>query len=215
MKPLFLAGHLALDFVNTTLSPQGTPVELIGDGRAFMDWLASAGVLDSAAASQLSRRLGPVALDELAADARKLRSWAASWFSRWRIDPDDRYEPELRRLNEWLGGVNAYRQVVRQDGDLAIVEHRRSDTGAELLGAIAAEIADLVVNEQPQLVKRCDGAECTLWFLDRTKGHRRRFCSVAACGNRDKVAAFRARQRRQSSSRVSPRPAKASPGAKR
>jgi predicted RNA-binding Zn ribbon-like protein len=47
-------------------------------------------------------------------------------------------------------------------------------------------------------VKRCEGAECTLWFVDRTKAHRRRFCSATACGNRDKVAAFRARQRRPS-----------------
>jgi predicted RNA-binding Zn ribbon-like protein len=215
VKPLFRAGHLALDFVNTTISPEGTPVELIGDGRAFLDWLAAAGVLDSAAAPPLARRLGTVALDELAADARKLRSWAASWLGRWRIAPHDRYEPELRRLNAWLEGDHACRQVVRRNGSLAIIERRPSDTGAEILGALAAQIADLVVNEQPELVKRCDGADCTLWFLDRTKGHRRRFCSVAACGNRDKVAAFRARQRQQSSSRVLPRPAKPTPGSKR
>nr|WP_254214234.1 CGNR zinc finger domain-containing protein [Burkholderia multivorans] len=32
-----------------------------------------------------------------------------------------------------------------------------------------------------------------LWFLDRTKSHRRRWCSKALCGNRQKVAAFRRR----------------------
>jgi predicted RNA-binding Zn ribbon-like protein len=212
MKPVFLAGHLALDLVNTTMSPEGTPVELIGDGRAFLDWLVAAGLMDSDATTQLGRRLGVVGLDELAADARKLRSWAASWLARWRIDPRDRYEPELRRLNAWLEGDRAFRQVVRRNGDLAIVERRRTDTAAEILGALAAQVADLVVNEQPELVKRCDGADCTLWFLDRTKGHRRRFCSVATCGNRDKVAAFRARQRQQSSSS---RTAKPTPGSKR
>jgi hypothetical protein len=41
-KPLFLGGHLALDFLNTTMSPQGTEIELIGDGRAFVDWLVAA-----------------------------------------------------------------------------------------------------------------------------------------------------------------------------
>jgi predicted RNA-binding Zn ribbon-like protein len=32
-----------------------------------------------------------------------------------------------------------------------------------------------------------------MWFYDRTKGHRRRWCTSTGCGNRAKVAAFRAR----------------------
>lgn len=197
MTPLFLAGHLALDFVNTTLSPDGVPIELIGDGRAFAGWLVAAGILAPAGAAQLSRRLGPAALDELASEARRLRGWAAGWIARWRADPDQRYEAELRRLNEWLDGAELRRRVARRDGRIALDEERRADTPGAILGALALAIAELVVNEQPELVKRCDGAACTLWFLDRTKGHRRRFCSAAACGNRDKVAAFRARQRAQ------------------
>jgi predicted RNA-binding Zn ribbon-like protein len=52
-----------------------------------------------------------------------------------------------------------------------------------------------VARENASLVKQCAGPGCTLWFLDRTKAHARRFCSAAACGNRAKVAAFRERQR--------------------
>ena len=48
----------------------------------------------------------------------------------------------------------------------------------------------------PALLKACAGADCTLWFLDRTKAHRRMFCSATACGNRAKVAAFRRRAQR-------------------
>ncbi|NEJ40784.1 CGNR zinc finger domain-containing protein, partial [Rhizobium ruizarguesonis] len=36
--------------------------------------------------------------------------------------------------------------------------------------------------------------DCTLFFLDTTKSHRRRWCSMALCGNRMKVAAFRSRK---------------------
>ncbi|WP_327229156.1 CGNR zinc finger domain-containing protein [Achromobacter xylosoxidans] len=32
-------------------------------------------------------------------------------------------------------------------------------------------------------------------FHDKTKSHRRRRCSMALCGNRMKVAAFRSRQK--------------------
>jgi predicted RNA-binding Zn ribbon-like protein len=34
-----------------------------------------------------------------------------------------------------------------------------------------------------------------LWFFDRTKSHRRRWCSMAVCGNRHKAARFRASRR--------------------
>jgi predicted RNA-binding Zn ribbon-like protein len=58
-----------------------------------------------------------------------------------------------------------------------------------------AQIASLVATEPPALVKRCAGPGCILWFVDRTKAHRRVFCSATVCGNRAKVAAFRERQR--------------------
>ena len=196
MKPLLLADHPALEFFNTTMTPRGTPIELIGDGRELVEWFVDVGLLDAAAAALLRRRCGAAALDEVAAEARKVRSWAAAWLTRWRAAPDARYEPEVRRLNELLTRASSHRELTRNDNRLAIVERLRGDAADELIGAIAVQLADLLVNEQASLVKRCDGAECTLWFLDRTKAHRRRFCSAAACGNRDKVAAFRARQRR-------------------
>jgi predicted RNA-binding Zn ribbon-like protein len=198
VTPLFLAGHLALDFVNTVMSPQGTEIELIGDGRAFADWLVAAGLLDAGAAARLKRQFGAAALDELAAEARKLRAWAAAWITRWRTDPDATYEVELRRLNAVLEHAGGYPQVVQHGDRFEIVEQQRGEAAGEVLAAIAQQIADLLVNEQPALVKHCEGAQCTLWFVDRTKAHRRRFCSVAVCGNREKVAAFRARQRRPS-----------------
>lgn len=194
MKPLMLAGHPALEFLNSTMAPRGEPTELIGDGRAFVRWLVDAEWIDSAAAAQLVRRFGDQ-LDEIAAEARQIRGWAIEWIAKWSTEPGARYAGELRRLNELLVRADAYRQV-RRDGDaLAIVEQHRGEAPGELIGMIAVALAELVTREQPVLVKRCEGSGCTLWFVDRTKAHRRRFCSAAACGNRDKVAAFRARQR--------------------
>lgn len=208
MQPLLLADHLALDFINTELAPRGTSIELIGDGRAFVDWLVAAGVLDRAGAVRLRRRFGAAALDELATEARRLRRFATDWLARWRADPEASYEPELRRLNDLLARGNDYRELVQRDGRFALEVRRRGDTTDELLAVLAAQIAELVVHEQPALVKQCDAAQCTLWFLDRTKAHRRRFCSVAVCGNREKVAAFRARQRQASAGGRTPRVAR-------
>ena len=64
-----------------------------------------------------------------------------------------------------------------------------------LLALIAGSVAALVTREDPARVRTCVGEGCTLVFLDRTKAGRRRYCSSALCGNRAKVAAFRARRR--------------------
>jgi predicted RNA-binding Zn ribbon-like protein len=65
-----------------------------------------------------------------------------------------------------------------------------------LLLPIARTLADLVCNEDFTRVKACEGAGCILFFMDRTNGGARRWCSMAICGNRAKQSALRDRQRR-------------------
>ncbi|WP_171091293.1 CGNR zinc finger domain-containing protein [Usitatibacter rugosus] len=195
MEPLFIGSHVAADFLNTTLTPRGEAIELIGDGASFVAWLVKAQLLDGEEAARLRRRFGVAALDGTAAEARKLRRWAGDWLGRWRESPRASYEAELRRLNELLGRASSFRELsVTKDGP-RLVERMTIGEPGDLLGLVALEIAKLVAQEEPALLKRCAGAECTLWFLDRTKAHRRVFCSASACGNRAKVAAFRERQR--------------------
>jgi predicted RNA-binding Zn ribbon-like protein len=199
VKPLLLGGHRALEFLNTTMLVRGAPVELIGNGRAFLEWLVDAGFLDAASAARMRRRFGAAALDAVAEEARELRTWAIDWLSRWRAAPFERYDEELRTLNALLARANDVR-VLRRDGDrLTLTLELRGSSPDELIGLLARELAELVTTEDPSLVKRCAGADCTLWFVDRTKSHRRRYCSPTACGNREKVAAFRERQRERSS----------------
>lgn len=195
MRPLFLGSHPAMDFLNTTLAPDGTPIELIGDGRSFVGWLVSAELLDARDASKVRRRFKDMELDAVATEARKVREWVVGWLSRWRDNPDNHYDAELRRLNVLLERAGYYREVVVADDGLQVMERCRIDSADQLIALVAAQIALLIAIEQPALVKRCSGPGCTLWFLDRTKAHHRLFCSAAVCGNRAKVAAFRQRHR--------------------
>jgi len=105
------------------------------------------------------------------------------------------YEKEIRRLNRLLERAKDYREAVVTKYGIQVMERCRIDSADELIALVAAQVASLIATEQPALVKRCAGAGCTLWFLDRTKAHGRLFCSAAVCGNRAKVAAFRERQR--------------------
>lgn len=199
MDPLFLGSHPAVDFLNTAFAPQGTPIETIGDGRAYVAWLVSAGLLDDATASTLPRRFGIKALNASAEEARGVREWAREWLSRWRTAPRRDYRAEIAALNALLERAGVRREVEGTGAGLRVVERPAIANADALIGLVAAQIAALITLEQPSLLKHCDGPECTLWFLDRTKAHRRRFCSTAACGNRAKVSAFRQRQREPNS----------------
>jgi len=195
MQPLFLGSHPAIDFLNTSLAPHGAHIETIADGAALVSWLVAAGLLEAGEAGKLERRFGVKALDATAQEARKVREWARAWLVRWRSRPKGGYEEEIVALNKLLARETRSREVVADKGGFRVIETPRIEMPGELIALVAVQIAALLAEEDPCLVKDCAGGGCTLWFLDRTKAHRRRFCSATACGNRAKVAAFRSRQR--------------------
>lgn len=189
MTPLFLGSHPALDFLNSAFAPHGAAVETIADGPSLVGWLVAAGLLTEDEAARLSSVIGAAALDRIAAEARNLREAARGWVADWQagrdmaaahaaLDAVLRHGPFVWRLTP--GGTPVARPLL--------------DRPAGLPALIARQIALLFADEDPALVRACAGSGCTLVFLDRTKAHRRRFCSAAVCGNRAKVAAYRQRQ---------------------
>jgi len=62
---------------------------------------------------------------------------------------------------------------------------------------VAQSLAQLVSREDFSHVRACEGPSCTLLFADHTRGHARRWCSMAICGNRAKQAAHRQRLKAQ------------------
>jgi len=197
MEPLFIGSHLAADFLNTAFEPNGEHVEIIGDGKALLAWLQSAGVMDAEQSARFARKLGAKGLDTAAADVRKLREWARAWLLRWRAAPSRDYTTEIDHLNELLQDLDVRHEVTRTKEGLERTTRFEIESVDGLLAVLASAIGDLVTEEDPSLLKSCAGDGCTLWFLDRTKAHRRMFCSAAGCGNRAKVAAFRERQKEQ------------------
>lgn len=196
MEPLFLGSHPAIDFLNTAFEPDGNRIETLGDGRAFIGWLVGVGLLDEGSAARFSRRFRVEGLDAAAAEARKLREWARAWLTEWRVSPDADYSTQIARLNRLLLRETFHRELVSTEEGMKLVERPVTGSADALLAPIALSIAELIAHEDPSLVRSCAGNGCTLWFLDRTKGHRRRYCSQSVCGNRAKVAAFRERQNR-------------------
>jgi predicted RNA-binding Zn ribbon-like protein len=64
------------------------------------------------------------------------------------------------------------------------------------MAVLARDAIDLVTGPDLVRVRECDAADCRMLFLDTSRGARRRWCSMARCGNRAKARAHAARARR-------------------
>ncbi|WP_326837315.1 CGNR zinc finger domain-containing protein [Amycolatopsis rhabdoformis] len=184
--------HAALNFLNTLSAPWGEEIELLASGRDFLGWLMTIDLLDGAERARLARKFRAQDLDDAAAEARGLREWLRGVVSAWAgtgVVPAG----VARRLNRHLAADSQYRQLTTTEAGTELVTRRRWTEARQLLVLPVAAAADLLAHADRALVHMCDGPACGIWFYDRTKSHRRRWCSMAVCGNRDKVRNHRAR----------------------
>ncbi len=63
------------------------------------------------------------------------------------------------------------------------------DEPLRALAPIARSIADLIAQGGGARIRKCANPRCVLYFRDTSRTGRRRWCSMAVCGNRMKVAA--------------------------
>jgi predicted RNA-binding Zn ribbon-like protein len=194
---LLVGDHPAVDFLNTHATPGGVATEFLAGGADLLNWLQQAQLIDAGTAAKF--RDDPALATELevvAKGARALREWLRAFVRRHAGQPlTAAVQAELGPLNLLLAGDKSYAKVTGGPERLTLQRLRRWETPEELLQPIAAAIADLVCHADFRLIRACEGHDCSLMFLDRTKAHARRWCSMALCGNRAKAAAHRARRR--------------------
>jgi predicted RNA-binding Zn ribbon-like protein len=198
-----IADARALDFLNSLATPIDRPVDWIASGQDLLAWLESAGLIPSAVRADFEKSALPGELDAVAAQARALREWFRGFVQKHKGKPlrQDALK-ELEPLNMVLARDEAFGKVVALDrtqrgngSQFGWRFERRWRSPDSLLLPIASAMADLVCGQDFTHVKACEGFPCTLLFLDRTRGHARRWCSMAVCGNRAKQAAHRERSR--------------------
>jgi predicted RNA-binding Zn ribbon-like protein len=58
--------------------------------------------------------------------------------------------------------------------------------------ACAIAVEELLVGVDRRRIRRCGASDCGVYFVDTSKGHRRQWCSMKNCGNREKQRRWRA-----------------------
>ncbi|MEX3776558.1 ABATE domain-containing protein [Pseudomonas sp. MYb118] len=180
-KPLILADHPALDLLNTQMMVDGQRRDLLDSDADAATWLEQIGF---GPANEMALSDG-----QLLVRLRMLRDCIEDLLAARQANR----VADPAALNGFL--LHAVPQLVWDEaGTPQLDRFRQGDTASQRLGRLAYTAAELLAEGDFTLVRKCESADCSLMFYDRTKSHKRRWCSMALCGNRHKVAEFRKRR---------------------
>ena len=181
--PLFLADHPVLDLLNTIAAPTGTPIDVLQSDEDVLYWLDKMGL----APAQMPALKNGSLLRETRELREIIRPLLLGRKAGKRINP--------AALNDFLAEAPSYLRLAVRGPSMQVERERTMRTPGQVLAPLAEAAAEFLATADFDLVRPCEGKDCILWFYDRTKSHRRRWCIMQVCGNRHKVEAFRERLR--------------------
>jgi len=180
-----LGGRLSVDFANTTPSNGDLSWE-----RLIL-FLESTGIVSAERGAQL---LSLPQSDPQAAEALLQKAWRLGTALRKVFAAMLRKQ---RMLAEWIEPVNEILRITEGHDELVgrdnfwKIEFVAREGGLDwLLAAVARSGAEIVAEGPRARLRLCANPHCGLFFYDNSRTRRRRWCSMAVCGNRSKVAAF-------------------------
>jgi predicted RNA-binding Zn ribbon-like protein len=175
----FVCGHRALDFAATFGDRYRRGVERLRTPADLDRWLGSAGIAISTASSAQDLDGGRELREVIYRLARATLHGEA-------VDYVD-----LDALNKWARTPRVAPQLDTQlRRGWASSEHVK---GA--LALIACEAIELFSGAERELIRECTAAPaCSMLYLDRSHGRRRRWCQMETCGSRAKMTEYRKRR---------------------
>src|SRR6266568_1202471 len=182
---LMLGGRLSVDFVNA--APQNTDLSW----EHLIHFLQSTSIVSPERGTQLLilPLSDPQAAEALLLKARRLgialRKVFAAMLRKQRITGE-----WIESLNDILRITEGHDELVGHEGIWKIEFVAREGGLDWLLAAVARSGAEIIAEGTRARLRLCANPHCGLFFYDNSRTRRRRWCSMAVCGNRSKVAAF-------------------------
>jgi predicted RNA-binding Zn ribbon-like protein len=189
-KYQFVAGNLALDFVNTVAfrADPGKKKDHLQRSEDVHRWASQAQLPDRAAISS-----GPLA--ETAA-LRRIRVVREQLFAVFHaIASDDPIPADtLARVGNALHDCWAKRCLSVEGAEVRWTWRSGARCTDYLLYPVLTAATDLLTSVSRGMVRQCEDAGCGWLFLDRSNARTRRWCSMADCGNRHKARKYYRRE---------------------
>lgn len=180
------SGSHALDLVNTLdwRDDHVRQVELLPTAEALAAWSRHAG---------FSKQVGRgIARERQRTRAIGLRETLAV-LVRAMVERQSPPPDEARKLSGWVRDGWDHRDLTGRGRAVSWTWKKGTDPADQVLFELALEAAALLVSPERDRLRICAGEGCGWFFIDRSKAGRRRWCNMAACGNRVKVRRYRSR----------------------
>ena len=184
-------GHPALDLVNTLDErPCDQPIENLASYRDLVRFAELSGLIEPALAAKLRIRTEP-ACSRVAKRARELREHVHGVLAA----VHKRKPMSQRDLDAIACAVRAARAarslVASSSGGLATYRWSHPAAVEIPLHACALSVESLLTDVDRGRIGKCGASDCDVYFVDTSRGHRRQWCSMKNCGNREKQRRWR------------------------
>jgi predicted RNA-binding Zn ribbon-like protein len=201
---VWYGGRPSLDFVNTRRNREAGRADQVAEYLRgpddFTAWLSAAGLWPAdpggarpAGAGLAGARpagVSPPVDQETFAGALALRE-AISALVTATVVGGSAPAAAVRCVNQWLA-LPPERPVLRLEAGMPVLGPApAARTPRGVLAMIAADAAELLGTDLRERLRICPGPGCRGRFLDDSPAGRRRWCSMAVCGNRNKAAIHR------------------------
>ncbi|WP_263350727.1 CGNR zinc finger domain-containing protein [Acidicapsa acidisoli] len=197
VKPFeLIAGHVALDLVNTVDHRFGPPApqERLVTYDDLLRFALQSGIITDRQAKKLRRSEASLAEREtILRQVRDLREALAA-VAYAQLENNEIPASSLATLEDHFKQAAARRHLVA--GNLLLVWNW-SGLSREIAAPwwrLSQAAADLLLSDQSAHIRCCSSETCRWLFLDTSKNHTRRWCEMKTCGNRMKARRFHARQ---------------------
>ena len=110
---------------------------------------------------------------------------------------------DLAQLNEARSDALAHSQLIPSSTGPAgfVLDLTNKKSLHRMLWPLALSAAELLTSARPGQIRQCAGQGCDWLFLDTSRNHLRKWCSMDECGNRSKSRRFFERSRKLESTR--------------
>ena len=188
-----IGGILCLDFANTLYGHTDAIHEYLFDYRDLVLWSRHAGILTPEMARILLLKWGqaPAKSEAVLQNAILLRETIFRVFASLAHAKSPQENDLLALHRAWLEG-QAHSRLIRTDASFTLGWEEEKSLEA-MLWHITRSALELLTSDELKYVKQC--GRCDWLFVDRSRNHKRRWCSMSACGNRVKMARRYAREK--------------------
>jgi predicted RNA-binding Zn ribbon-like protein len=186
----FDAGHMVLDFANTVeFHASSQPDEYLLTYADLIAWSLDAGLLSEVEAGQLlaAAQEQPQEAERMLQQAIALRETVYQLLSS-AANGETLDETDLKDFNHYLSQTLSHSQIISSGEGFTWSWQEAENPVERVIWTLVRSAADLFTSQELKRVGECaDDRGCGYLFIDTSRNHSRRWCSMEACGNRAKA----------------------------